>query len=67
LREGDWQPFGPALNTAMLSDEHATTFDGGFARSFGFTGNFIGIACQDLGGTRQHADFDHFGYREIRS
>lgn len=61
---GPWLPFGPPLPTSMLSDEHATTFDGGYARSFGFTGNFIGLACQDLGGTRLHADFDHFAYRE---
>ena len=57
-----WQPIGPALDTAMLSDEFATRFVNGFASSFGFTGNFIGIACQDLAGTRRHADFDHFTY-----
>ena len=27
----------------------------GFANNFGFTGNFIGIACQDLAGTRKAA------------
>lgn len=57
-----WQPIGPALDTAMLSDEFATRFVNGFASSFGFTGNFIGIACQDLAGTGRHADFDHFTY-----
>ncbi len=58
----DWQPIGPALDTAMLSDEFATRFINGFANHFGFTGNFIGIACQDLAGTRRHADFDFLSY-----
>lgn len=57
-----WQDLGPALDTAMLSDEAATRFEDGFARSFGFTGNFIGIACQDLAGTRLAADFDYLSY-----
>jgi xylan 1,4-beta-xylosidase len=60
----NWLNIGPALDTAMLSDEAVTRFDNGFARSFGFTGNFIGIACQDLAGTRRHADFDYFEYAE---
>ena len=60
-----WQAIGGALDTAMLSDEFATRFINGFAHSFGFTGNFIGIACQDLAGTRQHADFDHFTYQPL--
>ena len=57
-----WRDFGPALDTAMLSDEFATRFVNGFASSFGFTGNFVGIACQDLAGTRKHADFDYLSY-----
>lgn len=57
-----WQDFGASLDTAMLSDEYVTRFEDGFARSFGFTGNFIGLACQDLSGTRLAADFDHFTY-----
>jgi xylan 1,4-beta-xylosidase len=27
-----------------------------------FTGAFVGMACQDLAGTRRHADFDCFDY-----
>ncbi|MBV8037154.1 glycoside hydrolase family 43 protein [Roseateles sp.] len=57
-----WTAIGPALDAAMLSDEFATRFVDGFARSFGFTGNFIGLACQDLSGQRLAADFDHFSY-----
>jgi xylan 1,4-beta-xylosidase len=64
FRQGDeaWQAIGPALDAAMLSDEFATRFLNGFANSFGFTGNFIGIACQDLAGTRTTADFDYLSY-----
>ncbi|HEY9106266.1 MAG TPA: family 43 glycosylhydrolase, partial [Roseateles sp.] len=64
FRQGgaDWQAFGPALDTKMLSDEYATRFVNGFASSFGFTGNFVGIACQDLSGARKAADFDYFSY-----
>ena len=29
-----------------------------------FTGAFVGMACQDLAGTAQPADFDWFEYRE---
>ncbi|MFT7775520.1 glycoside hydrolase family 43 protein [Roseateles sp.] len=57
-----WTAIGPALDAAMLSDEFATQFVNGFARSFGFTGNFIGLACQDLSGRGLAADFDHFTY-----
>jgi xylan 1,4-beta-xylosidase len=66
FRQGSnaWQPIGPALDTAMLSDEFATRFINGFANSFGFTGNFVGIACQDLAGTRKTADFDYLSYEE---
>ena len=62
---GAWQAFGPQLDAAMLSDEFATQFVDGFARSFGFTGNYIGLACQDLSGTRRAADFDYFSYAEL--
>jgi xylan 1,4-beta-xylosidase len=64
FRQGSdaWKAVGPALDTAMLSDEFATRFVNGFASSFGFTGNFVGIACQDLAGTRKHADFDYLSY-----
>jgi xylan 1,4-beta-xylosidase len=44
-------------DASILSDEHAVPC--------GFTGNFVGIACQDLTGKRQYADFDWFEYREL--
>lgn len=52
-----WHPFGWEQDASILSDEHALPC--------GFTGNFVGIACQDLSGRRLHADFDWFEYREI--
>jgi xylan 1,4-beta-xylosidase len=63
---GDWTAIGEPLPTSMLSDEYATHFDHGTQLSFGFTGNFIGLACQDLGGGGLHADFDWFEYRPMR-
>lgn len=65
LPEGDWQPFGPSLPADFLSDEFACQQSNGFFHSFGFTGNFIGLACQDLAGTRAMADFDYFSYAEV--
>jgi xylan 1,4-beta-xylosidase len=63
LAEGRWQPIGAPLPACTLSDEYATRFEDGFARRFGFTGNYIALACQDLSGMGLHADFGYFGYR----
>ena len=52
----NWQPIGPELESKFLSDE--------MADPLGFTGMFVGIACQDLSGKRKHADFDYFIYNE---
>jgi xylan 1,4-beta-xylosidase len=57
-RDGEqWSAVGWEQDATILSDEHAVPC--------GFTGNFVGMACQDLAGTRQHADFDWFEYREL--
>ena len=53
-----WQWLPECFDASILSDEcnapgHAS-----------FTGNFIGMACQDLAGTRKVADFDFFYYQE---
>ncbi|MCC5850615.1 MAG: glycoside hydrolase family 43 protein [Verrucomicrobia bacterium] len=50
-----WQNLGPALDATKLSDEY-----GGGLR---FTGAFVSLACQDLSGRRQPADFSGFTYR----
>jgi xylan 1,4-beta-xylosidase len=61
-RQGDgaWLPFGEALAVDALSDEAQCRQIDGFFYSFGFTGTFVGLACQDLSGAGLHADFDHF-------
>ncbi|MDD5015731.1 MAG: glycoside hydrolase 43 family protein, partial [Atribacterota bacterium] len=53
----NWQPIGSKLESKFLSDE--------MADPLGFTGMFVGVACQDLSGKRKHADFDYFIYNEI--
>jgi xylan 1,4-beta-xylosidase len=58
-----WRPVGAELPMALISDEHATRVENGIALSLGFTGAFVGLACQDLSGARLHADFDSFSYR----
>jgi xylan 1,4-beta-xylosidase len=62
LNGGVWQTIGGAIDTYFLSDEFACRFEGDVVRSFGFTGNFLALACQDLSGARLHADFDYFRY-----
>ena len=52
----NWQPIGSELDSKFLSDE--------MADPMGFTGMFVGLACQDLSGKRKHADFDYFIYEE---
>lgn len=51
-----WQPIGPTLDATWLSDE--------YAGAWFYTGSFFGLACQDLAGTRQWADFDYFEYTQ---
>jgi xylan 1,4-beta-xylosidase len=47
-----------SLDASILSDEAAAP------GTPNFTGAFVGVCCQDLGGTGRHADFDYFQYRE---
>jgi xylan 1,4-beta-xylosidase len=58
--DGDsaWRWLPQVFDASILSDE---------ANAPGqpnFTGAFVGMACQDMAGTRLHADFDYFEYRE---
>ncbi len=53
----EWYAAGWEQDASVLSDEYALPC--------GFTGNFVGMACQDLGGTRKHADFLWFDYKEL--
>ncbi|WP_328492668.1 glycoside hydrolase family 43 protein [Streptomyces sp. NBC_00414] len=53
----DWHPVGPVLDAGKLSDDHGSRLR--------FTGAFVGVCAQDLGGTRTPADFDWFELREL--
>jgi xylan 1,4-beta-xylosidase len=49
-----WNAIGGSLDASILSDD--------YGNEWGFTGTFIGMACQDLSGGRRCADFDYFEY-----
>jgi len=51
-----WTLLGEPLDASILSDD--------YGEDWGFTGTFIGLACQDLTGQRKAADFDFFDYVE---
>ncbi|MBB4120609.1 glycoside hydrolase family 43 protein [Martelella radicis] len=52
-----WRKLGPELDASVLSDE------GGRGEHASFTGNFVGMAAQDLSGRGHPADFRSFVYR----
>ncbi|MFD5316685.1 glycoside hydrolase family 43 protein [Streptomyces sp. NPDC127098] len=53
----DWHPVGPALDATRLSDDYGPKLR--------FTGAFVGLCVQDLGGTRRPADFAWFEERPL--
>jgi len=53
-----WNWLPQQFDASILSDEATAP---GLPN---FTGAFVGMACQDLAGTAQPADFDWFEYRE---
>ena len=55
--QNDWTPLGPEFDGRVLSDE------GGRGEHANFTGNFIGMAAQDITGHGYPADFRTFTYR----
>ena len=57
-RAPSWQWLPEQFDASILSDE--ATAPG----APNFTGAFVGVACQDMSGTAQTADFDFFEYRE---
>ena len=56
--DNDWRWLPQQFDASILSDEATAP---GLPN---FTGAFVGMACQDLAGTRRPADFDFFEYRE---
>ncbi|PZU08789.1 glycoside hydrolase family 43 protein [Sphingomonas sp.] len=55
----DWCWLPQALDASALSDEATLP---GLAN---FTGAFVGMACQDMGGLAMAADFDSFSYVDL--
>jgi xylan 1,4-beta-xylosidase len=53
-----WEPTGVALDYSLISDE------AGRGEHKSFTGAFVGVACHDISGRRQAADFELFEYFE---
>lgn len=59
-----WTAAGPSLDLSILSDDYATRYP---EPGWGFTGAFVGMACQDLLGSGKTAFFDRFDYRSSGS
>ncbi|SCE80752.1 xylan 1,4-beta-xylosidase [Micromonospora matsumotoense] len=59
-----WQQLPIDLDATILSDEHAALIIDGEPAAWGFTGAFLGLWVQDLGGDGGHADFDRATYQE---
>lgn len=59
-----WQRLPVDLDATILSDEHAALIIDGEPAAWGFTGAFVGLWVQDLGGDGVYADFDRATYRE---
>lgn len=59
MDENNYQDIGPICDASTLSDD--------FTTPLGFTGNFLGLCCQDLSGSRIPADFDFFEYKRLES
>ncbi len=54
----EWTRLPQQFDASILSDEATAP---GLPN---FTGAFVGVACQDMSGTRSPADFDWFEYAE---
>lgn len=59
-----WQPIPQIFDATTLSDEHAAIMIDGEPAAWGFTGAFLGLWVQDLGGDGAYADFDYASYLE---
>ncbi|MEU1964778.1 glycoside hydrolase family 43 protein [Micromonospora sediminicola] len=59
-----WRDLPVDLDATILSDEHAALVVDGEPAAWGFTGAFLGLWVQDLGGDGGYADFDHATYRQ---
>ena len=75
-RQGEdaWQKVGKSCDTRNLTDENHYPYPSKILSSLakplgadavGFTGSFIGLCCQDIGGRRPIADFDFLEYAPL--
>ncbi|MFK7920479.1 MAG: glycoside hydrolase family 43 protein [Bacteroidia bacterium] len=62
LDEERWNQIGPVVDASILSDDYVR--DGSERYRPAFTGSFVGLACQDLSGMQQYADFAWVEYLE---
>ena len=58
-----WIKIGSKYDATIISDERVR--EGSERYLPAFTGGFFGIACQDLAGTKQFADFKWMEYEEL--
>jgi xylan 1,4-beta-xylosidase len=56
--DADWRWLPEIFDASILSDECSAPGQPNF------TGSFVGMACEDMAGTRRPADFDWFDYEE---
>ncbi len=56
----DYEPVGPELNAAILSDDAPERM----IHENRFTGAFVGLFCHDITGHGTYADFDYYRYSE---
>ncbi len=56
--DSDWRWLPEIFDASILSDECSAPGQPNF------TGAFVGVACEDMAGTRRPADFDWFEYEE---
>ncbi len=54
--QAGWKQIGDVFDASILSDEYA---------DLGFTGAFIGLACQDMVYRSAYADFEYFSYAPL--
>ena len=52
----NWNTIEQDFDASLISDE------AGKGENANFTGAFVGVCCQDIEGTRLHADFDYLNY-----
>ena len=63
IEKNNWIKAGPELDGSILSDDYVRDEKERYRPAF--TGAFVGMCCQDLTGSRIHADFKYWKYAEF--